>query len=354
LQSRAYSRITHIVADNFDMKAAKLLLIVVLASIGYAGWRLSQPKIAAPPRRPLVSLRNPIPEISTGQTPLFMAAEKEFYAAEGLQVKFEQGGREVNPVAMVAVGNNDFGMVGGPETLLVGRGKGVPIKAIAVLHRNANFPCFITLKSSGITQLSQLAGKDVGFFPGHITSDVLRPLLKRNQISVNEVNVGFDYNQLITGMLAAQWGFTVRAALELPAKGVDINVLRASDYGIVTHGYTIFALQKTIDERPEVCEKLLRGIFKGIEYTIAHPAEGADLLLKLNPALNRSFIETSEPMFNAVLSHSAEFPMGYMDRSMFENTYGYLKEQGAIEKEFDVRDAYTTIFLERIHGRKFE
>ena len=334
---------------------ATLLCIAALVTTGGVMWYVRLHRQAADPSA-LVSLsfRSPIPEISTGQTPLFIAREKGIFAAHGLRVTLEQGGREVSPVAMVAGGNNDLGMVGGPETLLVARGRGVPIRAIAVLHRNANFPAFITLKSSGIQNLSQLQGKEVGFFPGHITTDVLKALLRRSQVSVHEVNVGFDYNQLVAGKLAAQWGFTVRAALELPQKGVEINVLRASDYGISTHGYTIFALEKTINERPQDCERFLRALFAGIDYTLTHPKEAADLLQRLNPVLERAFIEKSEAMFNAVLSHSSEFPPGYMDRAMFESAYAYLKESSAIATEFDVHDAYTTRFLEQIYGRRFE
>lgn len=336
-------------------RLATLLCIAALFTAGGVAWYVRLlGQTAAPPALVPLSLRNPIPEISTGQTPLFIAREKGLFAAHGLTVTLQQGGREVSPVAMVAAGKNELGMVGGPETLLVARSQGVPIRAIAVLHRNANFPAFITLKSSGITSLSQLQDKDVGFFPGHITTDVLKALLRRSQVSVHEVNVGFDYNQLVTGKLAAQWGFTVRAGLELPEKGVEINVLRASDYGIATHGYTIFALEKTIHERPQDCERFLRALFAGIDYTLAHPQEAADLLQRLNPVLARTFIDKSEPMFNAVLSHSAEFPPGYMDRAMFESAYTYLKESAALAAEFDVRDAYTTRFLEQIHGRRFE
>lgn len=336
-------------------RLATLLCIAALATAGGVTWYVRlHGQTAAPPALVPLSFRNPIPEISTGQTPIFVAREKGLFAAHGLKVTLEQGGREVSPVAMVAAGKNDLGMVGGPETLLVARSQGVPIRAIAVLHRNANFPAFITLKSSGITSLSQLQDKDVGFFPGHITTDVLKALLRRSQVSVHEVNVGFDYNQLVTGKLAAQWGFTVRAALELPEKGVEISVLRASDYGISTHGYTIFALEKTINERPQDCERFLRALFAGIDYTLTHPKEAADLLQRLNPVLARTFIEKSEPMFNAVLSHSAQFPPGYMDRAMFESAYAYLKESSAIATEFDVHDAYTTRFLEQIHGRRFE
>lgn len=336
----------------------RLATLLCIAALCTAGVLLFSARRAArtPPAPSLVplSLRNPIPEISTGQTPLFIARERGFFAAQGLDVRLEPGGREVNPVAMVAVGKNDLGMVGGPETLLVARSQGVPIRAIAVLHRNANFPALIMLKSSGISDLSQLQGKDVGIFPGHITTDVLRALLRRRGVSVREVNVGFDYGQLVTGRLAAQWGFTVRAALELPAKGVAIQVLRASDYGLTTHGYTIFALEKTIQERPQDCERFLRALFAGIDYTLTHPSEAADLLLRLNPVLDREFVKTSEAMFNAVLSHSAEFPPGYMDHAMFASAYALLKESSALAAEFDVRDAYTTRFLERIHGRSFE
>ena len=336
-------------------RLATLLCIAALATAGGVTWCVRlHGQTAAPPVLVPLSFRNPIPEISTGQTPIFVAREKGLFAAHGLKVTLEQGGREVSPVAMVAAGKNDLGMVGGPETLLVARSQGVPIRAIAVLHRNANFPAFITLKSSGIKSLAQLQDKEVGFFPGHITTDVLKALLRRSQVSVHEVNVGFDYNQLVTGKLAAQWGFTVRAALELPEKGVEISVLRASDYGISTHGYTIFALERTINERPQDCERFLRALFAGIDYTLTHPKEAADLLQRLNPVLARTFIEKSEPMFNAVLSHSAQFPPGYMDRAMFESAYAYLKESSAIATEFDVHDAYTTRFLEQIHGRRFE
>lgn len=303
-----------------------------------------------------VSLRNPIPPITTGQTPLFVAREKGFFSDEGLSVTLEQGGAEVNPVKMVAAGKNTFGMVGGPEILLVARGQGIPVKAIAILHRNANFPCFVTLESSGISKISQLQDKTVGFFPGHITTDVLKPLLKKEEVSVREFSIGLDYTQLVAGRIDAQWGFTVRAAIELPLQGHPVNVIRASDYGLITHGYTIFALEETIAERPDDCENLLRGIFRGIDLTLTNPSEAEEVLVTANPNLadQLEFVRKSEAMFNAVTSNSPEFPKGYMDSEMFRTAYEYLKEEGAIEADFPIEDAYTTKFLEKIHGRRFE
>lgn len=303
-----------------------------------------------------VSVRNPVPEITTGQTPLFVAREKGLFARYGLDVTVEQGAPATSPVTTVVSGGDDFGIIGGPETLLVKRAGGAPIKAIAVLHRNANFPAFITLKSSRITQLSQLEGKKVCFYPGHVTTDVLKPLLRRNNITVQEINYNlFDYNQLIRGQVDAQWGFTVRAAIKLPLEdNVQVNVIPASDYGVVTQGYTIFALESTILKRPEICEQFLRGLFDGIEYSLSHKEEAEELMLGLNRlTLKRPFYERSEGMYDAVTSHTTEFPCGYMDRNMFESACHYLKTAGAIPESFDERDAYTTQFIEKIHHRKF-
>ncbi|MAS94901.1 MAG: hypothetical protein CMO55_17025 [Verrucomicrobiales bacterium] len=334
------------------MKRFLIPVILAVLAIGI-GWHFVRKRENTVPE---VSLRNPIPPITTGQTPLFVARDKGFFEELGLSVKLEQGGAEVNPVKMVAAGKNTFGIVGGPEILLVAKGQGIPVKAIAILHRNANFPCFVTLEPSGITEISQLQDKKVAFFPGHITTDVLKPLLKKEGVKINESSMGLDYTQLITSKIDAQWAFTVRAAIQLPLEGHPVNVIRASDYGVITHGYTIFALEETIESRPEICEKILRGIFQGIDTTLEHPEEAESILLSANPTLadDLEFVRKSESMFNAVISNSEEFPKGYMDSGMFESAYKYLKEEGAIENDFPVKEAFTTQFLEKIHGRKFE
>lgn len=300
-----------------------------------------------------ISVRFPIPIIEAGQTPFYVAQDKGYYADENLDIKFEMGSRELNPVKTVATGQDTFAVLGGPDTLLTAISKEQPLKAISILHRNSNFPALLTLKSSGITKLEQLQGKKIGFFYGHISTDVLRNLLQKNQIKYSEVDVGFDYNQLITGKIDAQWAFTVTAGLELPAKGIDINIISPADYGIVTHGYTIFALDKTIKEKPEYALKFLRATLRGVKDTVENPDEAVQSLLKRDPKLNSDLSLKRLKDYNAVTSNSDEYPPGYMDREMFQSTYDRLVEEKVIEKPFDVSEAYTTEFLEEIYRRPF-
>jgi ABC-type nitrate/sulfonate/bicarbonate transport system substrate-binding protein len=295
------------------------------------------------------SVRFPIPIVEAGQTPFYVALDRGYYAQEGLNVRFEMGSRELNPVKTVALGQNDFGVLGGPDALLTARSKGQPLKAVAVLHRNSNFPVLLTLKSSGITKVAQLRGAKVGLFYGHISTDVLRNLFRRQNVNVTEVDVGFDYNQLITRRIKAEWAFRVTAGLDLPAQGVQVNVINPADYGIRSHGYTIFATDKTVAARPELVERFLRATLKGVQYTVANPDSALVSLLKrdskLDPALNLK----RQLLYNEVTSNSAQFPAGFMDAAMFQETYDRLVEEKVIERPFAVRDAYTTAFLDSIH-----
>lgn len=301
-----------------------------------------------------VSLRFPIPIVESGQTPFYVAQDLGYYGEENLDVRFEMGSRELNPVKLVATGQDTFGVLGGPDTLLVARAKGQPLKAIAVLHRNSNFPCLITLQSSGLTTLDQLQNKKIGFNYGHISTDVLRNLLRKRNVTYTEVDVGFDYNQLITKQIDAEWAFTVTAGIDLPAKGVLLNFIKPADYGIVTHGYTVFATDETINQRPDVTLRFLRATLRGVKHTVENPEAANKTLLKRSPKLDEPLNLTRQEAYNAVTSNSSEFPAGYMDLEMFQTTYDRLIEEKVIEKPFPVTEGYTTQFLESIHGRKFD
>jgi ABC-type nitrate/sulfonate/bicarbonate transport system substrate-binding protein len=308
------------------------------------------PKLAG---KTQVSVRFPIPIVESGQTTFYVAQDKGYFSEENLDVKFEMGSQELNPVKTVATGQDTFAVLGGPDTLLVARSKGQPLKAIAIIHRHSNFSCLLTLKSSGITRLEQLQGKKIGFNYGHISTDVLRSMLRKEGIKDTEVAVGFDYNQLIAGRVAAEWAFTVTAGLDLPAKGVEVNVISPADYGIVTDGYTIFATDATITGSPDLCLRFLRAALKGVRYAVDHPEEANQILLKRDPSLNPALSLKRQLAYNAVTSDSDQYPPGYMDAAMFQTAYARLAEGKVIEKPFNVSDAFTTKFLEAIYGRPF-
>ena len=306
------------------------------------------------PERPLVqlSMRFPLPEVRAPYGVWYAADEKGYYRDEGLKVAFNYGGKTTNPVSMVMSKTDQFGVLGGPDTALVAVGKGAPLKILAIIHKDSNFPCLITLKKSGITKVEQLEGKKVGMYSGHISVDVLRNLFRRTGVTVQEIDVGFDYSQLISGSIDAQWAFTAAAAVELPEKGVEVNVISPADHGIITHGYTIFARDDFINEHPDEVREYLAATFKGVSYMADHPEEIAKLVTSKDSTGNLEEWQVLRRIhqYNEVSPRGNPLPAGYFDEKMLKETYDRLVEEGVIEKPFDLKSAYTTRFLEEIHG----
>lgn len=162
------------------------------------------------------------------------------------------------------------------------------------------------------------------------------------------MDVGFNYAPLIAGDIDAEWAFRVTAGIDLPAKGVDINILNPADYGIVTHGYTIFAREDTIQEKPELVESFLRAALSGVVATVNDPVAATDALAKRDPSINKDISLKRQKAYNAVTSASKEYSAGYMDQEMFASTYARLRSLGVIEGAFDVSTAFTMEFLDRI------
>jgi len=131
---------------------------------------------------------------------------------------------------------------------------------------------------------------------------------------------------------------------------VAVNIISPADYGIVTDGYTIFATDQTIATQSDMVSRFSRASLRGVRYTVQHPDEANDSLLKRDPSLDKALSLKRVLAYNAVTSDSAQFPPGYMDRQMFQQAYDRLAEEKIIDKPFDPGDAFTLQFLGQTHG----
>ena len=330
------------------MKYEILVLMAVLACIALVGCanQNSTEKVVLEE----ISVRLPIPIVDSAFNPFYSAIDKGYYEKEGLDVTLNPGSPEANPIKMVASDADQFGIIGGPDTLLVAKEKGHKLIAIAVIHRNSDYPVILTLKDSGLSKVEDLQDKKIGFFYGHISTDVLRNLLRKQNITYEEIDIGFDYSQMVAGKIDAEWAFRTTAGMNLPAQGVDINIISPKDYGIRTHGHTIFTTEEMINENPELVRRFLVATIKGIAYTVENPDEALQHTLNRDDTIDPELEKERLSEYNRVTSSSLEYPPGYMDYEMFQETYDRLKEEGVITKDFNVSEVFTTKFLDEIYA----
>jgi ABC-type nitrate/sulfonate/bicarbonate transport system substrate-binding protein len=297
-----------------------------------------------------VSMRLPIPVVDTAFSPYYLGIDKGIFAKYGLNVKLEPGTAELNPVKMLAQGTDQFAVLGGPEILFAARSKGAQITGTALVHKDANFVTLLTLKKSQITKLSELEGKKVGFFYGHISTDVLRMMFKKENVNVQETDVGFDYGQFIAGKLDAQWAFKTTAGVALPAKGVEINFINPSDYGIVTQGHVVVTSDKMIKEKPKIVQAFNNAVLEATTYSLENPQEAIAAAIKRDPNFKQVVGEKQLEIYNAAIKRNSR--IGAISESDMQKTKEQMLLVGLIPKEFDVKSAYTSQFVEQYYKGK--
>lgn len=292
------------------------------------------------------SVRFPIPIVEAGQAGFYVAKEKGYYREEGLEVIFEHSTPTLGPIRAVAMEINDFGMIGGLDTFLVERSKGSSLKAIAILHKNAEFISLYTLKDSGLTTIKHLANKKVGFFYGHISQDFIRSYLKKENIAVEEVGMKYyDYGRLTSGDVAAMPGFKATVLPDVEERGIKVNVIDPADSGMLMQGYTIFVTEDFLREKPKIIEKFLRATLRGYRDSVINPEEAVGLLCKNDASLSKATELKRMSYYNKPMSRD---PYGYMDKQMFQATYDRLNRLGLIVIPFNIQDAFDGSFVKKV------
>lgn len=291
----------------------------------------------------IVRLRLPIPVADTAFAPYYLGVDKGIFKKHGLDVVVEPGTPDLNPVKMVSQNTDQFGVVGGPELLLTGRSKGAPIVGISLIHKDSDFVVLLTLKDSGITDIKQLQNKKVGFFYGHISTDVLHMLFRKEQVQVEEVDVGFDYGPFIAHKLDAQWAFRSTAGISLPAKGVELNVISPADYGISTQGHMVITNEQMIKEKPEIVKQFTTAMIEALAFSVEHPDESIKATIQRNSKFQPEVGKKQLDIYIPAIKRNKR--LGWIDPVDMKMIKQQMVSIGLLEEEFDISTAYTNQFI---------
>src|SRR5471030_2636402 len=115
----------------------------------------------------------------------YVAKEKGYYQEAGLEVSIQPGGPDFPAIQMVAGGNEQFGVTSADQ-ILVARGKGVPVVAVAVLYRKSPFVLF-SLKQSGIDKPEKFREKKIGVKLGGNEELIYRAMLGKAVVAAKDL-----------------------------------------------------------------------------------------------------------------------------------------------------------------------
>ncbi len=227
--------------------------------------------------------------------PYFVAIDKGYYKAEGLDVSIDPGSGSVEGINRVASGNYAFGFAD-INSLIKYRDnpKNAAIQAVMMVYDTPAFS-IVALKKSGIAKPRDLEGKTLGA-PAADGAFAQWPIfVNANKIDTSKVkieNVGFPVREpmLAQGKVDAITGFWFSSFMNLKANGVkgeDITVLMMRDFGVDLYGNVIMVNPDFAKTNPKAVAGFVRATIKGIQDTIRSPEAAIDSLMKRNAIANR-------------------------------------------------------------------
>jgi NitT/TauT family transport system substrate-binding protein len=222
--------------------------------------------------------------------PYFVAIDKGYYKAEGLNVSIDPGAGSVEGINRVASGAYEMGFAD-INSLVKYRDnpRNLPVKAVMMVYDTPAFS-IVTLKKNGIAKPKDLEGKVLGA-PAPDGAYAQWPIfVQANKIDASKVkieNIGFPVREpmLADGKVQAITGFSFSMHYNLLQKGLkpeDIKTLLMADYGLVLYGNAIMVNPDYAKAHPKVVAGFVRATIKGVLDTVKDPDAAIKSVMKRN------------------------------------------------------------------------
>ena len=211
--------------------------------------------------------------------PYFVALDKGYYKAEGLNVTIDSGPGSVAGIARVAAGTYPIGFFDINSLVkFQDQNPDKRVQAVLMVYDKPPFAIATTTKT-GIAKPKDLEGKVLGAPAADGAFAQWKAFVKENGIDASKVkieNIGFPVREpmLADGKVHAITGFSFSMHYNLLQKGLkpeDIKILLMADHGLVLYGNAIMVNPDYAKANPKVVSGFVRATIKGVLDTIKDP-----------------------------------------------------------------------------------
>jgi NitT/TauT family transport system substrate-binding protein len=268
----------------------------------------------------------------------FVAQEKGYFKEAGIDVDIQLGKASGENVKQVVAGQAQFSnldLVGG--WILEGTNPEYKDKfrAIAAVHQQS-LVAIITLEGSGITSPKDLAKKKIGAATASVNQLLFPAYAKIAGFDPNSVTwVNTQPAQvgslLASGQVDAVSTFLIGKAGIEKAAGKKAVVLPYNQYLSDLFGNGIIASNKILTENPDLSKRMRDALLKGLQYTVDHPDEAADILHKAQPATAIAAAKGEITSMTPYVPAPSGAPLGSMDKARVAKALAILQGSGLIK-----------------------
>ena len=270
----------------------------------------------------------------------FVAAEKGFYAAEGIDVEFITGGPSVNTIPVVMSGSATVGIVGAAP-LLTARKEGLTVRAVGATYDKAA-SALTCRPEARVKSVADLKGKRVGASAPQRVN--LEAMFRINNLQPGDVEIdisGADMASLIAGRIDCRATNINVEPVTLRAQGIEPDVLLYYDAGLRQQGDVFFVTDETAKSKAELLTRFLKATARGWEDALTNPDEAAKITVeKQAPDLNLEdtigVIRATRPI--VITDRTARDGTLSLNEQAWKDTIDLLVSIGTLPAGFPVSD----------------
>ncbi len=268
--------------------------------------------------------------VNPDHAPLYVALEKGYFAARGLEVELIAPSNPNDPPKLVAAGKADIA-VSYQHQHQMQVDQGLPLTRIATLIATP-LNSLVVLADGGIKTMADLKGKTVGYSVGGFETALLQVMLEKGGLGLDDVklvNVNFS---LSPSLLAGQVDAVIGAFrnFELNQMAIEKRPGRAffvEEYGVPAYDELILVARNTAVSDPRL-RKFVDALEEGVQFLVNHPDESWRLFVghgrkDLDDELNRLAWRDTLPRF--------ALRPGALDKNRYNRFADFLRQRGIVK-----------------------
>ena len=274
--------------------------------------------------------------VNPDHAPLFVAQEQGYFAAHGLEVEMIAPADPNDPPKLVAAGKADIALSYQPQ-LHVQVAAGLPLTRFGTLIATP-LNTLLVLADGPVKSIADLKGRKVGYSVGGFEDALLRAMLARHGLTLDDItliNVNFS---LSPALLAGQVDAVIGAYRNFELNQMDIEghkgrAFYVEEEGVPSYDELILVANPAHMDRA-VLRRFLDALEDGVRYLVNHPDESWQLFIRGRGELDD---ELNRRAWRDTLARFALRPAA-LDRARYARFARFMQEQGLIEKALAVEE----------------
>jgi putative hydroxymethylpyrimidine transport system substrate-binding protein len=268
---------------------------------------------------------------------LYLAQKDGDFAAQGLSVTFQSPSNSTDALKLISLGQVPLAISYEPETITAAT-QNLNVAAVAAMIPTSLNSLIISGKS-GVSGPAGLRGKTIGTDGDPVSAQMLKAVLKKYNLSLNQIKLVTVNEGLVPAMVSNKVsaiisGYRNVEAIQLASLGLKPKVYPVSTQGVPQYDELVIIANKTkLASDPayrKTVREFLAGLAKGAAAAQANPAAALAALSPVakgySPALLKQMVYATAPL----LHNPAGF--GAMSVSAWQSFANWMKSDGLITK----------------------